>query len=296
MTNAQRKTVLLFSTIMCSLTLFASPQAPDYIIYKKDTIPTYNLILEQYLQKKEVSESAKLFGLSFRDSTTFNCWRGYQAIYKIENDSLFLSDIIRCGERGSKIDRDFSLKKMKSIFAERISNGKVYIDWFTGDINFPLTKKLLRWDGVFYKIFEKETVINIANGKIIKEENVDNYTDKPGAINRKYKRELPKIIFKKLKKVKWKSIDDFDCSDKYLVTIGKDGRISKVMTGEYKTDVEIDARWKRDEYNYCVNTIYNALKKLKFDILKDKGKPITEDIFVEIWFDGVTGKIEDWTD
>jgi hypothetical protein len=46
-------------------------------------------------------DEEKLFGLSFRTSlegigTSFNCWRGYQAIYKIENDSLFVSSIIDC--------------------------------------------------------------------------------------------------------------------------------------------------------------------------------------------------------
>lgn len=64
----------------------------------------------------------------------------------------------------------------------------------------------------------------------------------------------------------------------------------------YRTEEEINAHWERDEYNYCLETIYNALKKLKFDILKDKGEPITEDVVVEIWFDTDTGKIEDWTD
>ncbi len=44
---------------------FGSPQLPDYIIYKNDTIPTYNLILEKLLQVKTTDEG-KLFGLSFR--------------------------------------------------------------------------------------------------------------------------------------------------------------------------------------------------------------------------------------
>ncbi len=54
---------------------------------------------------------------------------------------------------------------------------------------------------------------------------------------------------------------------------------------EYQSADSIDEYWERDEYNYCVNTILNALKKLKFDIIKDKGKPISEDIYIEIWFD-----------
>src|SRR5687768_9803409 len=104
--------ILIFT--LCSFRLFASPQMPDYIIFKGDTIATYNLILEQYLQRQENTESEKLFGLSFRDGASLNCWRGYQAIYKFESDSLFLVDIINCGERRSgKIDKAASAEKMK---------------------------------------------------------------------------------------------------------------------------------------------------------------------------------------
>ena len=38
-----------------------------------------------------------------------------------------------------------------------------------------------------------------------------------------------------------------------------------------------------------------SLKKLQFDIIEDKGKPIGEDIYIEIWFDEKNGKIENWT-
>ena len=100
------KNIFAFILTIWTTGLFASPQMPDYIIYGKDTIATYNLILESYLQRQDTSEIDKLFGLSFRDGSSFNCWRGYQAIYKIENDSLFLVYIINCGElRNSRIDK-----------------------------------------------------------------------------------------------------------------------------------------------------------------------------------------------
>lgn len=112
---------LLFTIFILVMTdIFASPQMPDYIIYKKDTIPTYNLILEQYLQKQNPHEG-KLFGLSFRGSENFgvspNCWRGYQAIYEVIEDKLYLTKIISCGELIDKtsINFDESTKKIKAI-------------------------------------------------------------------------------------------------------------------------------------------------------------------------------------
>jgi len=62
----------------------------------------------------------------------------------------------------------------------------------------------------------------------------------------------------------------------------------------YETDAKVDQHWKRVEYDYCMNTMFKALKKLKFDIIKDKGKPMSEDIDIEIWTKD-NGKIENWT-
>lgn len=292
--------VCFFLLTLCSLRLFASPQMPDYIIFKGDTIATYNLILEQYLQRHDTTKTEQLFGLSFRNSTdgsiSFNCWRGYQAIYKIDNDSLFLVDIINCGERrNGTIDKVASFKKMNEVFGNNFINDRVFIHWFSGDLNFPLTNKLLRWDGVFYKIYEKETVVNIAFGKIMNTENVENYVDNPKALDRKNKDKVSDILFKKIRKAKWINIDSIDCSEKYLVTIGRDGKVSKVIMLGYQSQDTIDKYWERNEYDYCINTIFNSLNMLKFDIIKDKGKPISEDIYIEIWFDEKKGKIENWT-
>ena len=132
---------------------------------------------------------------------------------------------------------------------------------------------------------KKETIVSIAFGKILNMENVDNCVDNPKAIDRKDKNKISDILFKKIKKAKWINIDSIDCSEKYLVTIDKGGNVSKITVLGYQSADSIDKYWERDEYNYCINTIFNALKKLQFDIIKDKGKPIPEDIYIEIWFD-----------
>lgn len=292
-------TIIRFLTLiilaLSSLNTYASPQVPDYIIYKNDTIPTYNLLVEQYLQKHEQTDREQLFGLTFRDGSAFNCWRGYQAIYKIQNDSLFLSSIIECGTLRSKaFDKGKSLQKMQAIFGDKLIDDKVFIDWFSDGLSFPLTNKLLRWDGVFYKIYEEETVLHFYNGKLLNAENVKNYVDDPKAIDRRYDTNISDILFKHLKKLKFKNTDDCDCSDKYLITIDKEGRISNVKSVKYKSVGEISDNGEMKEYTYCTNTIRKALSALKFDIIKDKGKPISEDIYLEIWVED-NGKIENWT-
>jgi len=288
-----KRQIITIILILFSLGLFASPQMPDYVIYGKDTIATYNLILEQYLQKQDTAKTERLFGLTFRNGASFNCWRGYQAIYKIEKDSLFLVDIINCGERrNGQINKAESAEKIKATFGDKLLNGKVFINWFTGYINFPLTDKVLRWDGVFYKIFENEKVITITDGKVNKIENVENYVDDPKRIDRRDKNKVSDILFNQLKMTKWKNSNDFDCSTKYFVTIDENGNVSKVRM--LYSDEEIEKYYEKDEYNFCVKKIYNALKSLKFDVIKDKGRPFSEEIYIEIWIED-NGKIENWT-
>jgi len=276
--------------------IFASPQMPDYIIYKKDTIPTYNLILEQYLQKQN-SDEGRLFGLSFRGSenlgVSLNCWRGYQAIYEVINNKLYLTKIISCGalKYTTSINIEESTRKIKEIFGDKVEDNRVLIDWFSGVINFPQkikNNRQLRWDGVFYKIFEYETVLEFSSGNLVKQEEVHNYQKIPKAINRIDKDKVSDILFKKLRKQKWEN----DCSEKYLVTIGENGRISQVrMTYSEK---ELEDLFEKDDYSYCIKKFESALSDLQFDIIKDRGKAISEDIYIQIW-EKENGKLENWT-
>lgn len=280
--------------------VFASPQLPDYFIYERDTIPTYNLIVEQFLQQKE-KDNGQLFGLSFRNSvngtlgTSPNCWRGYQAIYKFENDSLFVTDIINCHSL-KNFDKLISKKNLTEIFGEKIKNNKVFVDWFSGLISFPSKNDKntrLRWDGVFERIFLYETVVKIKNGKVIKISNEENYAIIKNGINRLEKNSITNILFEKVKNYNRKKLDRFDCSDKYIITISEDGKVDGVRMA--RSDEEIKEFFTKREYNNCIKSMKKALSTLRFDIIKRKGIPIKENILLEIWIDE-NGNIENRSD
>ena len=283
--------IFTISILFISQNSSASPQMPDYIIYKGDTIPVYNLILEQYFQKIRKPDNGSLFGLKFRKGASFNCWRGYQALYSIENDSLFLKNIIDCGER--EINQTLSKQRINRIFNDKVKNGKVYIDWFSGEFSLP-SGKLLRSDGVFYKTFEKEILIKVEKGKIKSISKIKNYADDPNRINRKYGDTISKVMFDELFKINWNNKKDFDCSEKYLVTIGKNGKVKNVIMPDYQSKNKIKKFWDRKEYNYCLKSVFKGLRNLKFDILKMHGKPIDEKVLLEIWVLD-DGKLENWT-
>ena len=60
------------------------------------------------------------------------------------------------------------------------------------------------------------------------------------------------------------------------------------------SDEEIDEYYERDEFNFCIDKMMTALRDFKFDIILNKGKPISEEIYIEIWVEG-NGKIKNWT-
>ena len=289
--NFKRKVIYLFTFLTSGL--FASPQRPDYLIYQGDTVATYNLLLELYLQSKDTVESEKLFGLSFRDGASFSCWRGYQAIYSLLNDSLFLVDITRCGElQEGMIDKANSLQRIRSIFGNRVNNNMVYIDWFDGCINFPLTDVVLRWDGVFNRIYEREKVITIFNGLVVNTKDVDNYIDDPKRINRRNKYKVADLLFKKLRKVNFRNSNEFNCSDEYLVAIDQFGNVTKVRSYYFDGNFEDDPELA--DVKYCTDKIFNAFRDMKFDVILDKGEAISEEIYISIRMRD-NGKLENQT-
>lgn len=293
-------TIILLSFYV-SNSFASSPQVPDYLIYKNDTIPTYNLLVEKYLQTRK-DDKGRLFDLSFRNSidgtegTSLNCWRGYQAIYKIENDSLFVIAIIDCHslEYQNEIPKNY----IDKIFGEKVKNGKVFIDWYSGNISFPAKKNdnnEIRWDGVFEVTFMHETAIKVDKGTVIEISEEQNYIDLKNGINRLESDSISDILFNSIKNYKWNKLDKFDCGERYTVVIGKNGKITDVVMTDYQTEELIKDYWDtKREYNHCVKSVKKALSKLQFDILKRRGEPTEEKIYVEIWFKE-DGTIENWT-
>ncbi|GLB49391.1 hypothetical protein [Neptunitalea lumnitzerae] len=295
-------TLTAIFTFLILTNLIASPQVPDYIIYKNDTIPTYNLLVEQYLQTRN-GDNGRLFDLSFRNSidgrlgNSMNCWRGYQAMYKIEKDSLFLIAIIECHSLENKNQKPTNY--IKKIFGDKVKSDKVFINWYSGNISFPeksKENKILRWDGVFERVFLYETTIKIKNGNIIKVSNEENYIDLENGIDRMEKDSISNILFDHIKSYKWTKLDKIDCGESYTIVIGANGKISDVLLTDYQTEEQIEKYWDtKREYNFCLKSVEKALSELQFDIIKRKGKPIKEKVFIELWFNE-DGTMENWTD
>lgn len=303
MTKSLKILFLFILTSFASSRLLASPQIPDYVIYKNDTIAVYNLLLEDYFHKVGTSDQGQLFGLSFRDNSSTSCWRGYQAVYTIDNDSLFIKYILYCGEfrhRKDSLNTKSSDEKMKTIFGDKVVNKKVYVNWYTGNISFP-RGDLLRWDGVFSRTYYKEEILSFKKGLLSKKKLVSNYIDLPKGISRDFSKEkyhtdyklLTDTIFSIIQKQDWKKLSDCDCDQRYLIVINAKGKIRQVKLFSYLDEKENDDYEK--DLKKCITKFKHLLKNLQFDIVKWNGKPYEEKIVFEIFYT-VDGKLENQND
>lgn len=100
--------------------IFATPQSPERLLFKDDTIWIHNFPLEK-LREKNSNIDQKLNKL-FQWKTSTN-WRGYTGTWKIENDSLFLYEIAH--------DESEEVVELSQIFNKSLISKKgVFAYWY----------------------------------------------------------------------------------------------------------------------------------------------------------------------
>ncbi len=151
------KILFTFALLLAVLTLKATEQRPDLLIYKSDTIlidkfPLDILIEEDSLIAKEIIDSTCI---------SSDCWRQYIATWKIENDSLFLIGLKDCCN-----DKTISLKK---VFGKSyIKNEKVFANWYSETITAGFGKNLGFVENEWKFKFEKQIELIVDKGKIVR--------------------------------------------------------------------------------------------------------------------------------
>ena len=84
------------------------------------------------------------------------CWRGYISTWKIQNEKLYLVDIVGC--------------------YQMIDSNPIFADWVSGLIRAP-QGKLVYFDRSGAKVYEQEIHLKIEQGKVIKSTIIDsNYS------------------------------------------------------------------------------------------------------------------------
>jgi hypothetical protein len=248
--------ILIIILALTYLDGLATAQYPDYLIYKGDTIPILNNPLETFLKANNITTIPGIVGCN---STA--CWRGYKAFWIIQNDSLYLIRITSCCE--SKPEYDGNLKKL---FGDRYVNGKVFASWENEKLISP-QGRLIQYVHMGYgSIFERELHLTIADGQLKKTELITNQFSEPDKIDRfNYELIQDTLFYYISTRLDWKKVGgEMICDSGYLITINKNGKVTKV---KYEPMID-DSKWKAFWWNFrmsdCRRTIKRPIKELNF--------------------------------
>ena len=257
---------ILFFTKIC----YGTGQVPDFLIYKGDTLAIFTNPLEKYFDQTGKRELIDFVGCG---STA--CWRGYKAIWELKGDDLYLIKITSCHNNCGLEIKNADLKKM---FGQDI----IFAEWFSGNIVAPKGKLINYIHMGYASLYEKEDIFSFKKGKLIGKKTYQNYIDLENGVSRTDNDTVPKILLKEISKHNWNELSSKNCSDEYIVTIGKKGTVSKV---EFVSNDENkwDDFWYRISHHKCTRTFKKKLSDLQFDLIKRKGKPIEEKYRIDLF-------------
>ena len=159
--------LFLFVLLFPITEAFATAQVPDRIIYKGDTLKLFSNPLEYLPNIDELRP--RLFG-DKKPRRSSACWRSYQAIWKIIDDTLYLTRISECHSRFG----DIRIADLNKLFGNKCKNGIVKVDWFSGTMISPQGERLFYIHAWYESIYEKELAFQIKNGILIGTKIFDN--------------------------------------------------------------------------------------------------------------------------
>jgi hypothetical protein len=177
-----RKLVNAFLLALISIQVFGTAQIPDILIYKGDTLSLFDCPLD-YFPDKGLIHPGRLFGGSGCFYTA--CYRNYIATWTIEDNKLFLLSIrnacyptdmkyvnVSYNHGTDTLGKEYA--DLKTLFPDRIVNGRILADWVNNKIISPKGKILYYFNDGFMSIFEKEVAFKIEKGTLVQIQEFDN--------------------------------------------------------------------------------------------------------------------------
>lgn len=142
------KTFYIILHLLITFNLSATIQDPDLLLIEGDTVYLKSFPLE------ELELQYQPFGLTRSTAPSSACWRGYQAIWRLQNDSLFLEKILECslgyesfaigGNAGEPIRKSQPPKEenLQELFRKnglkgKMKDNRVFADWYNGVLVVP---------------------------------------------------------------------------------------------------------------------------------------------------------------
>ena len=261
-----KRLIIILVSFLSFYSLKGSPQYPDFLMIGKEKFDIYFLPLD-YLDSIKLKQFYKIL-ISNKESKTSstNLWREYQAIWRLEDNKLYLTGFV---------DNPNSEKILKAVFGSKYQNGKVLAFWFTSKLAIA-KGNVLRWDEFFSRTYLKEEIFNFQNGILKNRRLVDNYIVVKNGISRLKKEQVEDTIANRIQKMNPPKFFFH-----YWITIDEIGKI---------TDIKFDGSQefinnKDDSPNHkrWIDLFREQFKDMQFDIIKWNGEPYKEIIFLELF-------------
>ncbi len=211
--------------ILCNLLLLilminqvkATNQIEDVLYHGQDTLFFYDSPLE-----KIDSITTKIFDLKKDIDYSSDCWRGFQAEWKLINDTLYLLNVYEC-------NTDTKLNSViEQITGRKFKNGLIKADWVTG--YFWSGKDFVPEQTLYISIFKHECNFEFANGYLKSSKQIDyipcDYLDKE---------KLTEFVIQHMDSTKLPDADDWSIRLSAYLQSDKTGKIVRVKI-ESSTD------------------------------------------------------------
>ena len=164
-------------------------QAEERLIYKGEETGMASQPLSQYLRTRSDIKFVS-------DSTA--CWRGYYGNWEIRDDKLYLIALEAFIEGYREVDLNYLFPNQNKVFAE----------WFTGELRIRQGEMLEYVHMGYASLFEKDLILVIEKGILVKQYEVDNQAEYQRRLQQKEKDKIEQIVkeTKKAKKDKISSV------------------------------------------------------------------------------------------
>ena len=149
-------------------------QLPDRIILQGQSWDLYSNPLEQYWSRLHKTRPP-LYPLPY-------CMRGYVASWQIKDHQLFLTDVDGNYEKKSIFFGTRSARFGINTLWPRFNGQPMKAAWYSGKLRVPQGKMTLYDFKGYNSRFEKEVIITIENGDLLKRVTLD-YTQKSVLVN-----------------------------------------------------------------------------------------------------------------
>jgi hypothetical protein len=106
--------------------IFATEQLPDLLIIENDTICLKSFPLE------ELGLQVRPFKYGDYEFPSTACWRGYQAIWKVFDNKLFLIEILKADSTKERLDLEFFFNSNN--YTPTKINGMIYANWYSANL------------------------------------------------------------------------------------------------------------------------------------------------------------------